>query len=507
MAPSGETVKDLLKADELPVQTMSIPNYNDVKHLLFALTENIVDMMGKAAREILPRFVTLCIDDPLMLWNLLISYLKDEVKTHSKLTGAMKSLKKFRNKLTHGKFIGLRDYLTLPSYLNVIYFHRHLTTHNSSFSVDLKKAVENYINISRQLQLEIERKGYRKQLNTVLLALHQIAKGPAPETTELTLVPLNDEGTSSSAPPAPLPTPLKVKEDTKKIEEDRRRVEEDRRRVEETERLKVELEQTRALVEMSKQMNEENAKFLELNSRSGVVIQHVTTPVQGPPPQPLFAVQYHQGVPYVSYPGTPSHYVDPRYAPFQGYPAQGYPQGPFYTPFPPQPLPQPLPLTPAPAPVPAQSPPPKPLPVFSPYLGKHQGVMLIRTFRDLFGNCSGVPATIRHGLNHHPSVVRHFPLINSNLKDLDPHQISDLDLGRCLIIRIEDGESINKLARFTRWNGSNCLVEILGTKSKVNLSLDKRHVSIHSTSIDTSDYTEIVEMIPAADPSLIKKSK
>lgn len=54
------------------------------------------------------------------------------------------------------------------------------------------------------------------------------------------------------------------------------------------------------------------------------------------------------------------------------------------------------------------------------------------------------------------------------------------DKAKTLIIKIEDGESANKISRITRWNGSNCLVEILEDGHKVNLSLDKRHVSVHS---------------------------
>lgn len=58
------------------------------------------------------------------------------------------------------------------------------------------------------------------------------------------------------------------------------------------------------------------------------------------------------------------------------------------------------------------------------------------------------------------------------------------DKAKTLIIRIEDGESVNKISRITRWNGSNCLVEILEDGHKVNLSLDKRHVSVFSEPSD-----------------------
>jgi len=129
--------------------------------------------------------------------------------------------------------------------------------------------------------------------------------------------------------------------------------------------------------------------------------------------------------------------------------------------------------------------------------------MTIRTFKELFGNCHESPAFYRHGINRHPVVLEHFSLAEKEENTLKSEDKSSLDLSRCLIVQIKDGESKGKIARITRWNGSNATLEILEDGNKVSLSLDKRHICLHSA----DNLHDIVELIPMCDVSLIRKSQ
>ena len=450
MASPVSTSNDLLKADELPVQTMSIPNYNDVKSLLFDITEKIVDLTSAMARVVLPRFVTVVEDDPLKLWNFLVSYYIHEDKRYPKLCGTLKSLKKFRNKLTHGKFIGLRDFLTLGSYLNILYLSRDVVPSSSVIGDGSKIAIRLYLNLARILQLEIERKGYRKQINKVMITLHNIVKDDFVKESSSSSSS-DSEGTSSSAIPSSDVLSSSFEEDMRRLEETKR-IED---AAAESERLEKELNETRALVETKKkEIVKEQQKLVELNTKSTVVIEHSQILVQRPP--------VFQSRPLLQTPPPPSYPLPP-------YPHAPYPPSypPSYSPYAPPPVDQyydqqyvdPRYVDPrGHAPIAQHVAPPQPsrFDAFIPYRGRFEGFMTIGAFKMIFGNDGGRPAIYRYGINKERVVQEMFKNVPEEEKDVDDAQKSSLDLSKCLILKIEDGESKGKISRITQIGRASC---------------------------------------------------
>lgn len=171
---------DLLQGFKMPVQTMTIANFDVHRPRISYLCNVATTMCAETAIDILPLCITSVQSDPLMLWSHLTAFFVHEVKDYPKFAASLKFIRKYRNKFIHLKPVGLRDFLVLGCSIADLGQFCFLTP---VLRRNLEELITAYLDIVRHAGDGIREKCYGPQLGAISIALLDILRS-SPEGME-----------------------------------------------------------------------------------------------------------------------------------------------------------------------------------------------------------------------------------------------------------------------------------------------------------------------------------
>ena len=151
--------------DDLPNETMAIPCYSMIKsRFIDVFAHNVPKLIDQMAQDKLHPYVLDAVGSKITRFKLLLSYYSLEIFNYD-IVDCLETLNKIPTSVKDTKFIGLRTYFLIGRSLSIL---------RSAFpdSAPISEMISSYCELSRVIQLEVERRGYGKPFVALLSHLH-----------------------------------------------------------------------------------------------------------------------------------------------------------------------------------------------------------------------------------------------------------------------------------------------------------------------------------------------
>lgn len=167
----------IVKHSELPSSANPISILNEVRSHMFSVVDTSSRVCSDAAKEILPSFVTEVVEDPLTLWDLLISFVRQKGDELRRFLSTLLIHREIYGKMVvAGQYVGLRDYILLGSSIPFIHHFRYLTPLSRALEDGAEDIARKYLSLSDMMSLEMKTKGFYKAHNAIVESLKPLLR-------------------------------------------------------------------------------------------------------------------------------------------------------------------------------------------------------------------------------------------------------------------------------------------------------------------------------------------